>query len=190
MLIGIAGGMCSGKDTVGGYLRTRFGFSVANSSDELRWEMGTSGVQVSRASQREFANDCRLRFGGGYFIQRAYERAIAGAASGRLAIVSFYTVGEARFFLTELKGRLIGVIGPEPKVGYGRLVARSDGARDQLSFEQFLERNAAENAGISDNDTNVSQVLELCEMRITNTGTLEELHNAIENIVGGLLADA
>ena len=190
MLIGIAGGICSGKDTVGEYLRTKFGFSVANSSEELRREMVESGFRVSRMSQREFANERRLRFGSGYLVRRAYERAVAGAHSSRFAIVSFYTVGEAKYFLEELKGHLIGVVGPEPKASYERLVGRSDGARDQLSLDQFLERNAAENAGIGDDDTNVSRVLSLCEKRIPNTGTLDQLYGEIEHVVGGLLADA
>jgi hypothetical protein len=115
---------------------------------------------------------------------------VAAATGNHLALVSFYTVGEARFFCTELKGRLIGVIGPNPKVTYERLVSRSDGARDQLSFKQFLERSTAENAGIGDDDTNVARVLQLCEAQITNTGTLEQLHSAIDHIVGGLLANA
>lgn len=185
MLIGIAGGMCSGKDTVGEYLRTKFGFSVANSSDELRLEMSANGIEVSRVSQRKHANERRSRHGSGYFIQRAYDQALVNKNFKHIAILSFYTVGEVRYFLTELNGRLIGILGPDLKVGYERLTLRSDGSRDKLTYEQFVERNAEESAGVSDDDTNVSQVLSLCEALIPNTGTLQELHESIELCIGG-----
>lgn len=186
MLIGVAGGMCSGKDTVGEYLRSKFGFVVVNSSDELRLRMSEEAVRVSRVTQRQFANECRSRYGSGYFIQCAYDRAAAMSSDNGLAIISFYTVGEAKYFLTRLKGRLFGVVGPGLKARYERLVSRSDGSRDELTYEQFLEREAAENSGLSDDDTNVSRVLSLCETVIENTGTLGDLHNSIDAYIGSL----
>lgn len=186
MLVGVAGGMCSGKDTVGEYLRSKYGFVLANSSDELRLRMSEEAVRVSRVTQRQFANECRSRHGSGYFIQCAYDRATAKSSENGIAIISFYTVGEAKYFLTRLNGRLIGVVGPELKARYERLVSRSDGSRDELTYEQFLERDATENSGLSDDDTNVSKVLSLCETVIMNTGTLGELHNSIDAYLGSL----
>lgn len=52
MIVGIAGGMCSGKDTVAGILRDDHSFLLVNSSDIVRRELRSEGTEISRANQR------------------------------------------------------------------------------------------------------------------------------------------
>lgn len=175
MIVGIAGGMCSGKDTVAAILRDSHSFSLINSSDMVRRELQETGTQISRKSQRDLANERRRANGGDYWVRRAYEFVSDQSQSDRMAIVSLYSVSECDYIQNELKGKVIGVETTNLQLRFERLVKRADGSRDSLTFQDFLERDAAENSGTEKEDTNIGRVLNLADAIIKNDSDLATL---------------
>jgi len=175
MIVGIAGGMCSGKDTVAAILRDAHCFSLINSSDMVRRELQEAGIQISRKSQRDLANERRRANGGDYWVRRAYEYVSEQSQSDRMAIVSLYSVSECRYIQNEIQGKVIGVETTDLQLRFERLVNRADGSRDSLTFEAFLERDAAENSGTEEEDTNIGRVLNLADAIIKNDSDLATL---------------
>jgi dephospho-CoA kinase len=179
MIVGIAGGMCSGKDTVAGILRDDHSFLLVNSSDIVRTELRAEGTEISRANQRLLANERRQNLGGDYWVRKAFEAASQDGKSKHIAIVSLYSVSECRYIQTELAGSVIGVVTSDLTQRFERLLRRSDGARDQLEFEEFLERDLVENSGQSDDDTNIGRVIALAQAIIHNDSDLQSLRNKV-----------
>lgn len=183
MIVGIAGGMCSGKDTVAAVLRDSHSFSLINSSDMVRRELQEAGIQISRVSQRDLANERRRTNGGDYWVRRAFEEVSKRAQSDRLAIVSLYSVSECIYIKQELQGKVIGVETTNLQLRFSRLVSRADGSRDDLSFEDFIERDAAENSGTEDGDTNIGRVLNLADAVIKNDSDLVSLELQVDDLL-------
>jgi dephospho-CoA kinase len=179
MIVGIAGGMCSGKDTVAGILRDDHSFLLVNSSDIVRRELRAEGTEISRANQRLLANERRQNLGGDYWVRKAFEAASQDGKSNHIAIVSLYSVSECRYIQTELAGSVIGVVTSDLTQRFERLLRRSDGSRDQLEFEEFLERDLVENSGQSDDDTNIGRVIALAQAIIHNDSDLQSLRNKV-----------
>lgn len=175
MIVGIAGGMCSGKDTVAAILRDAHCFSLINSSDMVRRELQEAGIQISRKSQRDLANERRRANGGDYWVRRAYEYVSERSQSDRMAIVSLYSVSECKYIQNELQGKVIGVETTNLQLRFERLVNRADGSRDSLTFEDFIERDVAENSGTEDEDTNIGRVLILADAMVRNDSDLATL---------------
>jgi dephospho-CoA kinase len=183
VIVGIAGGMCSGKDTVAAMLRDSYSFTLVNSSDIVRRELEELKITISRSSQRELANERRAQFGGSYWMQRAYEHVHRNAS--RIALVSVYSVSECTYIQKDLRGRVVGVETKDLKVRFRRLQGRRDGSRDELTFEQFLERDGVENSGKTKDDTNIGHVLRLADALIKNDSDLADLESQVRSTFVG-----
>lgn len=183
MIVGIAGGMCSGKDTVAAILRNSHSFKLINSSDMVRRELQEAGIQISRKSQRDLANERRRIHGGDYWVRMAFEYVSKQSISDRMAIVSLYSVSECKFLQNELQGKVIGVETTNLQLRFSRLVNRSDGSRDSLTYGDFIERESAENSGTEDDDTNIGRVLNLADAIIQNDSDLATLELLVSEIL-------
>lgn len=186
MIVGIAGGMCSGKDTVASIMRDDHSFMLVNSSDIVRRELRAEGTEITRANQRNLANERRRSLGGDYWVRKAFEVASQDGRSSRIAIVSLYSVSECRYIQNELAGSIIGVVTSDLKLRFERLLSRSDGSRDQLEFKEFLERDLAENSGLSDEETNIGRVLGLAQAIIHNDSDLQSLRMEVASTLDSL----
>ena len=195
ILIGIAGPGGAGKDTVGSILE-EFNFAHISASDMLRAEMKASGVDKSsqdRRGQNHFANACRAKHGGHYFVKTAFEAALAAAHENnslqrpQLGVSGIYTVTEVHYFLKHLAGTLI-YVDASPDLRFARLTHRADGRRDHMSRTDFEKAEVRESTGVSDNDANLTRVREFAAYEICNDGTLDDLRHQVEAMINSKLA--
>ncbi|HMS32090.1 MAG TPA: AAA family ATPase [Candidatus Saccharibacteria bacterium] len=185
MIIGIVGGAASGKDTVAGILAQSASGVHISCSDCVREEIRTRGLAVNRSIQREVANEMRRLEGGNYWIKRALSK--LERLTGLIIISGLYALGEGEFIKNQ-GGLIIGVVASldadqDLSMRYQRLLDRSDGPRDALSYSDFLESSKRENSGSSGYDTNIGQLLRISdEIIINGDGALDGVKLKVESI--------
>lgn len=183
MIIGVAGHLCSGKDTVGRLLEEH-GFLHVPLSDCVFREFELSGrMRQSRAERRKFANERRKRFGGNYFLKRAVEADPRIDASRNLVVSGIYCASEALYLIESLDGVLYGIEPMDSEIRWARLRNRHDELRDLLTHDEFEEVDGAECSGEHDHEPNVQVVLRLAHRLIDNSGSLETLRSAVSELV-------
>ncbi len=187
-LMGIVGYAASGKDSIADIVTEEFGFTHISLSDVLRHEMSEQGIEATRENQRVYANKMRDNIAPEYFVDIAI-RKVAGMNSRGLVLTGIYSPVEGEYIQKSLGGFLLGVMvnNPDaPTERYYRLKNRSDGSRDNLSYEEFLASHENESTG-SYSGTNIPKLLEMAKYTIINSGDLPELRIKVINFMNSIL---
>jgi hypothetical protein len=182
VLIGIAGKASAGKDSVAGLLRT-FGFVVLNSADLISAEQATGYGGPTRNEQWSLANDVRREKGADYWVRQTYRlgcETLQRQGGHKLAIVGIYTTAEAEFILNKPFALLLGIDCDDQQERHRRyLKCYGSDPRRILTLEEFCEADARENSGKHPHETNVEEVLGMCQRVIGNNDTPERLSEQV-----------
>lgn len=182
MIIGIVGGACSGKDTVADFIVEHFNFKRISTSNIVRFELESKGLDGTRKMQRKFANKRRRQMGGNYFVREALSDAKQKFGDHNLVLSDLYCVDEINYLKKE-GGIIIAVFCSDLEKRYQRMIVRKGGRRDELTFEKFQEVVAEENSGMSDDEPNVERVCKLADHQVENSGSRESLKRAVMEVV-------
>lgn len=175
MLIGITGTSGAGKGALIEYLVSTKGFSRYSARAVILEEIRARHLPETRATMRDVANDLRRTHGSAYVIERLYELAKDDA---KAIVESVHTIGEAEFL--QKHGAQIFAIDDDIKHRYERIANTEELGLAHISFEDFREIEEREMTSHEPWDTNVFEVMKLADKRIVNSGTLDELHSAID----------
>jgi len=139
-------------------------------------------MPVNRDSMVIVANDLRAIHSPSYIAEQLYEQA---KISGKNTIIeSIRTVGEADALKS--KGNFyLFAIDADPKIRYERAVIRGS-ETDKISYEKFISDEQREMQNEDPTKGNIAKVMQLADHVFTNNGTLEELHQQIEEVVANL----
>jgi dephospho-CoA kinase len=175
-IIGIAGEMASGKDTVTHYLVEKYGAVEYRFSDPLRSILKIIHKEITRDNLTALSTHLRAAFGQdllAHIIEREAEEntnemvVIDGVR--RLSDIDLVQ-GKDNFFLI--------YVDAEVHVRYERLHKRGQNEDDgTLSFEEFLEDHGNETERF------IPELRSVAKELIINEGTLEELHTKIDTII-------
>ena len=180
MLIGIAGPIASGKDAVAKILTQLYGFEYHSIRQVIKTELKSQGKAPFRKDMREFANGKRKKFGSKYFVSEAM-KSVTDTAE-HVVLSEIYCVGEAEYFLKELKGVLI-FVDSKYENRLARYKTRLEDQGDHLTDAGFLEASEFENSSVYDSEPNLSAVAELASITISNDGDLIELQNEVRKMM-------
>ena len=178
MIIGVTGTNGAGKGTLPEYLTERHNFTHYSARAFIVEEVGRRGLIVDRTSMNQTANDLRKNHGAEYVIKQLFER--AKSTGGDAIIESVRALGEARYLKEQ--GAFVVAIDADRKIRYERITKRAS-ETDKVSFEEFCAQEDREMAQEADYDMNVGGVMAMADYTLTNDGTLEELHDSIEEMV-------
>lgn len=178
MIIGVTGTNGAGKGTLPEYLAARHGFTHYSARAFIIEEIERRGLPVDRTSMNMVANDLRKMHGPEYVVKCLFERAKDNG--GDAVIESVRALGEARFL--KESGAFVVAIDADRKIRYERITKRAS-ETDRVSFEEFCIQEDREMAQEAEYDMNVRGVMEMADYTLTNDGTLEELHGAIEEML-------
>ena len=175
MIIGITGTDGAGKGAVVEYLTTK-GYTHYSVRSLIVAEIENRGLEVHRPHMKLIGNAMRAENGGAVMVKTAVKTAAAADVTDFI-IESIRTVEEVEL-LHEHNGLLLAV-DADLRMRYERIAGRGS-ETDHITFEQFVEQEQAES--ISDNpaEQNKVAVMKMADHITHNNGTIEELHQKVE----------
>ena len=179
-MIGLTGKYAAGKGTVAEVLKGR-GFSYHSCSDVLREELAARAVTESREALLALGNELRRAGGPGELARRLTPRLKDG---GDHIVDSIRNPAEVEA-LRELAGFVLLVVDAAPEVRFQRLRARAR-IGDPETFEAF---HALEQRELVSDDPTTQQLnatIALADHALMNDGPLEELEQAVEDLLAKL----
>jgi len=177
MIIGITGTDGAGKGSVVEYLIQKRGMFHVSGRALITKEIEARGMPVNRDSMRIVGNDLRANRGSDVIVQLALETAAANKQTDFI-VESIRSAGEVPA-LKNVGGILIAV-DAEQQIRYERIVGRGS-TTDNISFEKFCELESKEMNDPDPNGMQKAKVMQMADHTIMNDGTLEELHEKIED---------
>ncbi|MGM5488516.1 MAG: AAA family ATPase [Nanobdellota archaeon] len=176
MIIGITGTLGAGKTTIVEYLEQK-GFIHHSVRTFIVDEIKRRSMPVNRDSMVIVANDLRQKHGPGYIVEQLYYQAKGSDA----VIESLRTPGEVKVLKQFGDFRLIAV-DAEVSSRYDRISARKS-ETDMISFEKFRSDEEREMQSDEEHKQNIQKCIEMADYHIDNNGSIEELHQAVEELL-------
>ena len=178
MILGITGTIGAGKGTVVDFLVREKGFAHYSVRDFLVEEIEKRGLPVNRDSMHNLGNSLRAEHGPSYIICMLHSR--AEATGGNALIESVRAIGEAEFL--KKKGAQIVAVDADRRLRFERVKLRGS-ATDDIDFDTFVEHEEKELASTDTFGMNIIGIMQVADYRIENDGSLEELHEKIEEML-------
>lgn len=179
MIVGITGTLGAGKGTVSRILIEK-GFRHYSVRGFINDEIIKRGMEINRDNMVSVGNDLRAKHGPGFIVEKLYERAQRSAENA--VIESLRNPGEIEGL--RKKGKFVMIaIDADPKLRYERAQRRKS-KTDNVSFEKFMEEEKREMTSNDPNKQNISKCIEMSDYKIMNNGSLRELKEKVENIIG------
>lgn len=180
-LIGVAGTLAAGKDTVSDMLTNEYGFYHVSTSDIIRIEAMKRYGNIERETLRFAGNELRQQFGADILCILAIEQA-AQAAPGHPATISgIRALGEAAT-IKDRNGLMLFVDAPIT-TRYERLAARGR-IDDSVSLESFIESEQKELSNSDSSSQNIEGVRAMSDVVIQNDGDIDAFKAAVHDLLG------
>jgi dephospho-CoA kinase len=171
MIIGITGTLGAGKGTVVEYLKDK-GFAHYSTSGMFKAILESQG-QVARREAYTWLGDTFRTLGPAGPI--AIQYAIAEHDESDVIIESIHDVPEAEFLKS--KGAVVLGLDVSLETRYERISSRGS-EKDNVSFEEFKKIATHEEEGGGKH--HIRDVINMADHTIMNDGTIEELHDKVE----------
>jgi dephospho-CoA kinase len=169
VIIGIAGEIASGKDTVSRYYEKKYGASMYRFSDVLRDILKRLHLEENRKNLAAASLMLRETFGEDIFARSVAEE-IENDRNTLIVIDGVRRSSDVK----SIQGRLgftLLYINADPKQRHERMRARNQNADDTTkTFEEFLRDSELES------ETEIRRLGEDADFTIDNNGTLDELY--------------
>jgi dephospho-CoA kinase len=177
-VIGAVGDIGSGKDEVLKYLRDRYGVPFLSTGDIVRQMAQEDGVEGTRENLEAISKRCFTEMGRGCFVRMAAQEIVKKGwkVAGISGVRSPDDVGAMK----ELFGGdfiLVRVDIIDPRIRFERVRLRGE-RRDPLTWEAFQEQDRNE-----EQEFQINRAESMADCAIDNSGTLEELHRQIDDLV-------
>lgn len=174
IIIGLVGETGSGKDTVAGYLRNRYGAYTVRFADPIKETFSLFFNRFSKEDQAWLAMRMKERFGKnvlGHALRRRIHE-----VEGIVSVNGLRFPEDYDFVKSFPESMVIYVTAPQ-KLRWERTRKRGEKTDDESSFEKFQEFEQSET------ESHIPDIGARADVRIENTGTLEDLIAAVDKAV-------
>ncbi|MFH1455068.1 MAG: AAA family ATPase [bacterium] len=181
IIIGLVGQIACGKEAIKKYIAQKYNTQDCRFSTPLRDIVRRLDILESRENLQKISTILRASFGEDLLAKvitidatKLDSEIVVIDGIRRMADIK-YLKDLSNFYFIKIEG--------DPKIRYERMKARNENAGDKdKTFEQFVadQENEA--------DGEIPKVMEFSKISIDNNGTLEELYEKIDKIIGEILA--
>ncbi|MBP9751248.1 MAG: AAA family ATPase [Candidatus Moranbacteria bacterium] len=169
IIIGIAGEIASGKDTVSRYYQKKHGASMYRFSDVLRDILRRLHLEENRKNLAASSLMLRETFGEDIFARSIAEE-IENDGNDLIVIDGVRRSSDVKS-IQGLLGFTLLYINVDPKRRHERMTSRDQNADDTTkTFEEFLQDSELES------ETEIRKLAEEADFTIDNNGSLDELY--------------
>jgi dephospho-CoA kinase len=186
IVVGVAGTLSSGKDTISKFLEANKGFLHVSTSDMLRAEKrriyGDTEEAILLRSD-PFANNLRKERGAGILVELAYSDFLTRSYPG-LVVSGIRSIGEVEK-LQEIGGKFI-FVDADPKKRYERAQSRARDIQDKMSFDDFMAQEASESDNIDQSDKtvqNLPAMKDMADVVLYNNEDLDAFLAAADKVI-------
>ena len=159
-IIGLTGGMCSGKDSWGDFLAEHFSYVHSSTSNIAREYIRDHNLgEPTRDLTRETATYLREVNGPDYLLRRALEKV---EDHGRIVVTGLYVVPEV-VHLKRIGGSLINVVADDT-LRYSRMSHR--GRSGELSEYEEYKRLMNNDLSSTETDQRLAEVIRMADYEI------------------------
>jgi dephospho-CoA kinase len=167
-ILAIVGRDVSGKDTVGKYLKKKYGFAHVVTGQLVRDYIAEHHLgEPTRELMIEVATDVRARLGADYFLQVGL-----GSDADRLALDGVRAMGEVSA-VRAAGGQVLAVEAPiEKRFEWAKSRGRTS---DEATFQDFVKHEQLQSHSSSASGQSVDEVILGADYVIVNDGDLSDL---------------
>jgi dephospho-CoA kinase len=177
IIIGLAGEIASGKDTIARYYEKRYGASMYRFSDVLRDVLKRLHLEENRRHLAQASLMLRQGFGEDVFSHAVAEEVTTDRSP--LIIVDGVRRETDVKGIQNLPGFRFLFVTADPKRRFERLSQRNQNADDSTkTFEEFLSDSELES------EQQIAQLKAKADFVIDNNGTLEDLYRQADFFIG------
>jgi dephospho-CoA kinase len=178
MIIGLTGSFGAGKGEAVRYLVDQKGYTHYSARDFIRKEVEARGMLVDRESLIVVANDLRAKHGPAHIIECLYTKA---REKGTDAVIESLRATAEAARVKELGGFVLG-IDADPVLRFERAVKRGS-ETDHVTFEEWLDQERRETNPDDPTKQDIFGAIKISDAIVMNNGSIEDLHQNIENVL-------
>jgi dephospho-CoA kinase len=182
LIIGLVGEKLSGKDTIAAYLAEKYGAVNMRYSNILDDILTTLDQPLSRTNETELALSLRMLFGNGVLAPALKKRAMNSDAP--IVVLNGIRMQDEIADVKSYGAKVVYVTAPE-EVRYQRFLLRREKADD--GRETLAEFRAQQ---LKATETSIPSVGTQADYHINNIGSLENLHQAVDEIIAHMRGQA
>ena len=183
IIFGITGTLGAGKGTVVDYLVKEKAFIHYSVRQFLINRLESEKKEVNRDTMVDLANALREKHGADYIARDLYKKAAENNTN--CIIESLRTVGEINA-LREKEDFYLLAVDADAKLRYQRINLRKS-ETDNISFEEFVANEKREMQNDDPNKQNLKNCIEMADYQIDNNGSVNALHQKVEEIISDIL---
>lgn len=183
IIIGITGTLGAGKGTIVEHLKKK-GFDHYSVRAYLIEEINRRQMPITLDSMIIVANDLRSKYGPSFIVEELYKEALTSASN--VIIESIRSVGEVEG-LKKLGIFYLISVDAEPNERYQRIIQRQGDQADNLTLEEFLEKERVQMKSSDSTQQSLSQCMLMADFKLINNGTKEELRQKVEKILDKII---
>ncbi len=178
MIIGIVGPICSGKSVLADALIEK-GYRRISFAEEIRIEMRVRGLELERSSMQDIGNEMRRRFGNGYWANKIIEKI---DQRENYVVEGFRNPGEIEAFRNAFKDfKLVCVTAPlEKRIEWMSARKKDLDLKGKEELIKLEKRDRGEGEPYYGQKSD--ECCKMADIKIFNSGTLEELQRKVEEI--------
>ncbi len=174
-VIGIIGPIAAGKDIAGQYLAHQLGLPVYQISAPLKEICAGMGMELTRENLVALGTKLAAEKGESYLA----EYIVAKAPEDRIIITGMRQLAQIHY-LQSSAGLTLVSIDAQPSLRYERAKTGSR-VSEASTLEEFIADEQAENS--PPNVQRLFECMKLADHHITNNGSFEELHAALDSLI-------
>ncbi|MDB5265290.1 MAG: hypothetical protein JWM39_3 [Parcubacteria group bacterium] len=178
MILGITGSFGAGKGAVVDYLVGQKGFVHFAARTFLIDEITRRSLPVDRDSMASVANELRAQHGPTYVMEELLKQA---EASEKDAVIESLRAKAEVTFIQQEGGIVLGV-DATPEIRFARVIKRAS-ETDHVTFEKWVEQEKKEMNSSDPAKQDIFGALKLSDVIIENDGTIEELHQKLDEFL-------